>query len=119
MKNIAILFISSLILFCSCSKNEINQKFTLEWLYSDEGKAIGALYRTEWIDNNLLYLMDMREPKDKRTILRLDPTLPDKIKPLINKEKVVNNLMSLINRNDTIMNLDWPNSFSSGGNYGL
>ena len=119
MKYIATLFISSLILFCSCSKNEINQKFTMEWLYSDEGKAIGALYRTEWIDNNLLYLMDMREPKEKRTILTLDPTSPDKMKPLMNKEKVVKNLMSLINRNDTIMNLDWPNSFSSGGNYGL
>ena len=119
MKKIATLFIFSLILFCSCSKNEINQKITMEWLYSDEGKAIGALYRTKWIDNNLLYLMDMREPKEKRTILTLDPTSPDKMKPLMNKEKVVKNLMSLINRNDTIMNLDWPNSFSSGGNYGL
>jgi dipeptidyl-peptidase-4 len=91
----------------------------MEWLYSDEGKAIGELYRTEWIDNNLLYLMDMREPKEKRTILTLDPASPDKMTPLMNKEKVVKNLMSLINRNDTIMNLDWPNSFSSGGNYGL
>ena len=119
MKNIATLFISSLILFCSCPKNQINQKITMEWLYSDEGKSIDALYRTEWIDNNLLYLMDMREPKEKRTILTLDPAYPDKIKPLINKDKVVKNLMSLINRNDTIMNLDWPSSFSSGGEYGL
>ena len=119
MKNIATLFISSLILFCSCSNNKTNQKITMEWLYSDEGKSIGAIYKTEWIDNNLLYLMDMREQKEKRTILSLDPTSPDKIKPLMNKEKVVKNLMSLINRKDTIMNLDWPNSFSSGGEYGL
>ena len=27
--------------------------------------------------------------------------------------------MTLINRNDTTMYLDWPSSFSSGGEYGL
>ena len=119
MKNIVILFISSLILFCSCTNNEPTQEISMEWLYSDAGKSIGAIYRSEWIDNNLLYLMDMREPKERRTILTLDPIAPNKIKPLIDKEKVVKNLMTLINRNDTTMYLDWPSSFSSGGEYGL
>ena len=73
MKNNIILFISSLILFCSCTNNEPTQEISMEWLYSDAGKSIGAIYRSEWIDNNLLYLMDMREPKESRTILTLVP----------------------------------------------
>ena len=119
MKNIATLLIFSLLLFYSCSENETKREITMEWMYSDEGKSIGALYKTEWIDNSLLYLMDMREPKENRNILTLDPIASNKIEPLINKEKVIKNLMSILNKNDTTMYIDWPSSFSSGGKYGL
>ena len=119
MKNITIIIIASLILLNSCSDQEKKNEVTIEWLYSDEGKSIGSLYKTEWMDNNLLYLMDMRKPKEDRTILKINPLESQTIKPLINKNKVIESLMSLINNNDTIIHLDWPKSFSSGGEYGL
>ena len=113
MKNITIIIIASLILLNSCSDQEKKNEVTIEWLYSDEGKSIGSLYKTEWLDNNLLYLMDMRKPKEDRTILKINPLESQTIKPLINKNKVIESLMSLINNHDTIIHLDWPKSFSS------
>ena len=100
MKNITIIIIASLILLNSCSDQEKKNEVTIEWLYSDEGKSIGSLYKTEWMDNNLLYLMDMRKPKEDRTILKINPLESQTIKPLINKNKVIESLMSLINNNE-------------------
>ena len=91
----------------------------MDWLYSDEGKSVGAIYKAEWMDDNSLYLMDMRDPKEDRTILKFDPNSPSEIIPLFEPNKVMNNLMSFINRDDTTMYVDWPKSFSSNGKYGL
>ena len=119
MKNIATLTIFLLILFYSCSENDKEHKITMEWLYSDEGKATGAIYKTEWMNDNSLYLMDMREPKEKRTILKLNPNSPNQLTPIFDNKKLTKNLMSIINRDDTTMFVDWPKSFSSTSKYGL
>ena len=83
MKHIIILFVLSITFFWSCSENNKEQTITMEWLYSDEGKSVGSIYKAEWIDNNSLYLMDMRKPKEDRTILKLDPNSPNEMRPLI------------------------------------
>ena len=119
MKHITILFVLSITFFWSCSENNKEQTITMEWLYSDEGKSVGSIYKAEWIDNNSLYLMDMRKPKEDRTILKLDPNSPNEMRPLIDNQKLVKELTSIINRDDTTMFFDWPKSFSSSGQYGL
>ena len=119
MKHLAILFVLSITFFWSCSENKKEQTITMEWLYSDEGKSVGSIYKAEWIDNNSLYLMDMRKPKEDRTILKLDPNSPSEMISLIDNQKLVKELTSIINRDDTTMFFDWQKSFSSSGQYGL
>ena len=70
MKKITVktLFLSIFILSCSDSNDA--SKTTIEWLYSDEGKSVGAIYKTKWVNDQTLYLMDMRLPKEDRSILR-------------------------------------------------
>ena len=121
MKNIPsqITFILLLIFFFSCSDNDKGKTITMDWLYSDQGKSVGAIYKAEWMDDNFLYLMDMRVPKEDRTILKFNPNSPNEISPLFEANKLMNNLMSFINRDDTTMYVDWPKSFSSNGKYGL
>ena len=63
----------------------------MDWLYSDQGKSVGAIYKAEWMDDNFLYLMDMRVPKEDRTILKLDPNSPNEIIPLFEANKLMNN----------------------------
>jgi dipeptidyl-peptidase-4 len=41
------------------------------------------------------------------------------MRPLIDNQKLVKELTSIINRDDTTMFFDWPKSFSSSGQYGL
>ena len=119
MKKITVqtLFLSIFILSCSDSNDA--SKTTIEWLYSDEGKSVGAIYKTKWVNDQTLYLMDMRLPKEDRSILKLDPESPEKMNPLFDKQRLVDNLMSIVNRDDTTMYLDWPISFNSDGSYGL
>ena len=92
MKHITILFVLSITFFWSCSENNKEQTITMEWLYSDEGKATGAIYKTEWMNDNSLYLMDMREPKEKRTILKLNPNSPNQLTPIFDNKKLTKNL---------------------------
>ena len=79
MKKITVqtLFLSIFILSCSDSNDA--SKTTIEWLYSDEGKSVGAIYKTKWVSDQTLYLMDMRLPKEDRSILKLDPESPEKM----------------------------------------
>ena len=82
MKKITVqtLFLSIFILPCSDSNDA--SKTTIEWLYSDEGKSVGAIYKTKWVNDQTLYLMDMRLPKEDRSILKLDPESPEKMNSL-------------------------------------
>ena len=113
MKKIAIQTLLLSIFIFSCSDSDNASKTTIEWLYSDEGKSVGAIYKTKWVNDQTLYLMDMRLPKEDRNILKLDPESPEKMNPLFDKQRLVDNLMSIINRDDTTMYLDWPISFLS------
>ena len=93
MKKITVqtLFLSIFILSCSDSNNA--SKTTIDWLYSDEGKSVGAIYKTKWVNDQTLYLMDMRLPKEDRSILKLDPESPEKMNSLFDKQRLVDNLM--------------------------
>ena len=108
-----------LVIFQSCTTNEPEKEFDIKWLYSDEGRSIGAVYKTAWIDENKLYLMDMRKPKEDRTLLQMTPKNSSDITSIIDPKKISKNILNAVGRSDTMMYLEWPSSFSSNGEYGL
>ena len=108
-----------LVIFQSCTTDEPEKEFDIKWLYSDEGRSIGAVYKTAWIDENKLYLMDMRKPKEDRTLLQMTPKNSNDITSIIDPKKISKNILNAVGRSDTMMYLEWPSSFSSNGEHGL
>ena len=108
-----------LVIFQSCTNDEPEKEFDIKWLYSDEGRSVGAVYKTAWIDENKLYLMDMRKPKEDRTLLQMTPKNSSDITSIIDPKKISKNILNAVGRSDTMMYLEWPSSFSSNGEYGL
>ena len=108
-----------LVIFQSCTTDEPEQEFDIKWLYSDEGRSVGAVYKTAWIDENKLYLMDMRKPKEERTLLQMTPKNSNDITSIIDPKKISKNILNAVGRSDTMMYLEWPSSFSSNGEHGL
>ena len=108
-----------LVIFQSCTTDQPEKEFDIKWLYSDEGRSVGAVYKTAWIDENKLYLMDMRKPKEDRTLLQMTPKNSSDITSIIDPEKISKNILNAVGRSDTMMYLEWPSSFSSNGEHGL
>ena len=108
-----------LVIFQSCTTDEPEKEFDIKWLYSDEGRSIGAVYKTAWIDENKLYLMDMRKPKEDRALLQMTPKNSSDIISIIDPKKISKNILNAVGRSDTMMYLEWPSSFSSNGEHGL
>ena len=108
-----------LVIFQSCTTDEPEKEFDIKWLYSDEGRSVGAVYKTAWIDENKLYLMDMRKPKEDRTLLQMTPKNSSDIISIIDPKKISKNILNAVGRSDTMMYLEWPSSFSSNGEHGL
>ena len=108
-----------LVIFQSCTNDEPEKEFDIKWLYSDEGRSVGAVYKTAWIDENKLYLMDMRKPKEDRTLLQMTPENSNDITSIIDPKKISKNILNAVGRSDTMMYLEWPSSFSSSGEHGL
>ncbi len=108
-----------LVIFQSCTTDEPEQEFDIKWLYSDEGRSIGAVYKTAWVDENKLYLMDMRKPKEDRTLLQMTPKNSSDITSIIDPKKISKSILNAVGRSDTMMYLEWPSSFSSNGEHGL
>ena len=108
-----------LFLFQACSDEIIKEKFDIDWIYSDEGRMVGASYNSAWINDNTMYLMDMRKPKEERTLLKMNPSLSMKMVPVVDSEKISKSILSAVGRTDTSMYIEWPSSFSSTGNHGI
>ena len=108
-----------LFLFQACSNEIKEEKFNIDWIYSDEGRMVGASYKTAWINDNTLYLMDMRKPKEERTLLKMNPSSSDEMIPVVNREKISTSILNAVGKTDTAMYLEWPSSFSSTGDHGI
>ena len=79
MKKITVqtLFLSIFILSCSDSNDA--SKTTIEWLYSDEGKSVGAIYKTKWVNDQNAIPDGYETSKEDRSIIKLDPESPEKM----------------------------------------
>ena len=63
--------------------------------------------------------MDMRKPKEDRTLLQMTPKNSSDITSIIDPKKISKNILNAVGRSDTMMYLEWPSSFSSNGEHGL
>ena len=104
-----VLFFLSTFIFCQ----DNNHDLTVDWIHTDEAKAISAVHRYVWLDNNTAILYDPSKPLKDRDFKVLDPKKPNVLTPLFNVKKAVESLNEILD--DTLDGLDWPISFDSKG----
>ncbi len=92
------------------------KSLSVEWIYSDEGRAVDDVPQVAWLENGSAILNDLRIAKDKRTFEKLDPT-SGKRTLLVDRDVALNSLKTA--RGDTVVptELEWPVAFSSNGRF--
>ena len=108
-----VLFFLSTFIFCQ----DNNYGLTVDWIHTDEAKAISVVHRYVWLDNNTAILYDPSKPLKDRDFKVLDPKKPNVLTPLFNVKKAVESLNEILD--DTLDGLDWPISFDSKGEKAL
>ena len=108
-----VLFFLSTFIFCQ----DNNHGLTVDWIHTDEAKAMSAVHRYVWLDNNTAILYDPSKPLKERDFKVLDPKKPNVLTPLFNVKKAVESLNEILD--DKLDGLDWPISFDSKGEKAL
>ena len=67
------------------------------------------------MNNNTAILFDVRQPKEERTFLKLDPQKPSELKTIVDREKAILSLQTYLGEEDSSKFLMWPIAFNHNG----
>ena len=89
-------------------------EITVDWVFSDEARALTALPATMWTSANEVLLLDPRVPKGERTLERLDPAT-GKRWPAVDRGKALASLEEAAGKDAVPEALAWPESLDRAG----
>ena len=110
-----------LMIFLAAASSGLAQekrKISVEWIYSDEAQGALALPSYQWLENGKALFLDVRKPKEERTIEILDPATGQRA-PLVEAAAVLRDLRKYLGDAEIPKTLPWPESFSAGGRRAL
>ena len=107
----------AIIVFASSASAQ-DERLSLEWVFSEEGKTATSLPDHAWLDNGLLMLYDKRVPKLKRTIESYDPD-NGRRRTVVNAKKVIEAFTAQFEPEEPIEELGWPVSFDPTGRWAV
>lgn len=90
------------------------EEITVEWIYSDEGRAVTELPRTIWLSDGTVLLYDTGKPEGERPFEKLDPRTGRRV-PVLDRTKALASLSTVIGKDNSPRDLDWPDSFDRKG----
>ncbi len=111
-----LLTILAALVFADASAQD--ERLTLDWIFSEEGKTAMSVPRRAWLDSGVVVLYDTRVPKAKRTLETYDPENRRR-RALVDAEKVIEGMTALLEPDDPIEELGWPDAFDSSGNWAV
>lgn len=97
-------------------KKEITQEkkeITVEWIFSDQPRAITRLPAYVWLSDGTALLQDPRKPVNQRTFERLNPAT-GKREPALDMQKAIASLRAA-RAGDAPASLPWPDAFDGSG----
>lgn len=103
---------------CIVAIAQEKETLTVEWIHSEEGKAVAGVPEFAWLDDNTALLYDSRQPKEQRTFERLDPQTGRRAL-VLNREKALASLQGYLGVRDSTQFLTWPESFDGSGRFAL
>ena len=119
MRYLILSLLTLLLFICACGDSADDNRITVEWIYSDTAKAIAAVPKYQWLEDNTAILFDTRLEKKERTFLKLDPQTQSELGPAVDREKAVASLQEYLGKEDSTEYLEWPLSFDPYGNYAV
>ena len=106
------------IMFFASTALARDERLTLEWVFSEEGKTATSLPDHAWLDNGTLMLYDKRAPKAERTIESYNPD-NGRRRDVVNAEKVIAAFTAQFESEESIEELGWPNAFGPEGRWAV
>jgi dipeptidyl-peptidase-4 len=95
-----------------------DERLSLEWIFSEEGKTAMSVPEHAWLDNGLLMIYDKRAPKAARTIESFNPA-NGRRRPVVNAEKAIAAMTALLEPEEPLEELGWPASFDPTGRWAV
>ena len=95
-----------------------DERLSLEWVFSEEGRTATSVPDHAWLDNGLLMLYDKRVPKIERTIESYNPD-NGRRRSLVNAKKIIAAFNAQFEPDEPIEELGWPASFDPTGRWAV
>ena len=109
----------STIVFAAVSPaNAQDERLTLEWIFSDDGRMETALPRQTWLDAERLVTYDTRVPKDERTLITVDAG-NGRTRTLVDADEAIDGLTGLFEPEEPYEELGWPAVFGPNGRWAV
>jgi hypothetical protein len=107
----------AIIIFASSASAQ-DERLSLEWVFSEEGKTATSLPEHAWMNNGTLMLYDKRVPKAERTIESYNPD-NGRRRDVVNAEKVIAALTAQFEPEEPIEEMGWPDAFDPSGRWAV
>ena len=95
-----------------------DERLSLEWVFSEEGKTAASLPDHAWLDSGLLMLYDKRVTMPERTIESYNPA-NGRRRSIVNAKKVIEAFTVQFEPEEPIEELGWPASFDPTGRWAV
>ena len=95
-----------------------DERLSIEWIFSEEGKRADSVPLHAWLDSGQAILYDRRPAKNDRTLESFNPA-NGRRKAIVDAEKVVAQFNELLQPDEPIVELGWPNAFDPTGRWAV
>ena len=113
--------LTALLLLACFAANTLAQtgkrELTLEWVFSQEGRAVAGVPATAWLDDGALVILDNRRAPAERTFEKLDPATGQR-RQIVDAKRALAELGQAV-EGITMDALPWPLAFDGSGTQAL
>ena len=109
---------AAIIVFLAASASAQEERLTLEWIFSEEGRNSMSLPDHAWLDDGTLMIYDERAPKADRTIESFDPR-NGRRGEVVDAAEARAALEAHFEPDEPYEELGWPDAFDPAGRYAL
>ena len=117
-RSFALLFFVIFAIFGFSTCVQEDEKITVEWIYSEEGKDVARLPSFVWLEDGTAILLDPLNPEKKRTFEKFNPESGEQT-TVLNAKKAIASLKSFLSKDDLPKGIDWPIAFDAMGKRAL
>ena len=118
MRKISLLSFALLILAQAWPALAQDERISLDWIFSDEGKTAMSLPRRAWLDDDRLVTYDTRLAKNERTLTSINAS-SGRTRELVNAEKVVDAMNEMFEPEEPYEELGWPSAIDPTANWAV